>query len=126
MAKSISEIVGLAESKGRSRVRVYRALKILFCAACGETIGDGALFTRRRLDGQGLRILPQCQKCAPFKLQTPSVEGRRQSALLESLMTPQPEKRGSERLQRDMNAERAAVERRLGPALRRCRQRLRS
>jgi RNase P subunit RPR2 len=57
MVKGISEIVGEALSAGKSRVTIYRALKQLLCAACGETISEGALFTRRSLHGQGLRIL---------------------------------------------------------------------
>ncbi len=126
MAKGISEIVGLGTGVRKSSVTVYRALKQLFCAACGETISDGALFTRRSISGQGLRILPQCQKCAPFKLQTSIAEGRRQSVLLESLLTPQPENDRSERQQNDTNAAREAVKQRLGPALRRYRQRVRS
>lgn len=123
MKKGISEIVGLAESAGKSRVTVYRALKQLFCAACGETINEGVLFTRRSLYGQGLRILPQCRKCAPFNLRTTAGEGQHRSPLLESLLTAPPEHEGSENQKPDTGAKREAVERRLGPALRRCRQR---
>jgi hypothetical protein len=125
MAKGISEIVGLADGMGKSRVTVYRALKILMCAACGETIGEGVLFTRRSLYGQGLRILPKCRKCAPFDLRTFDQNEQRQSALIESLLTPPPEPSGVKQV-RKPGAEREAVERRLGPALRRCRQRVRS
>jgi hypothetical protein len=121
MAKGISEIVGAAFSIGRSRMTVYRALKILICAKCGELISEGALFTRRSLYGQGLCILPQCQKCAPFTLRAAGKEGR-QSALLESLLAPQPEGRGNEPRKRDAGAEREVVGRRLGPALRYRRQ----
>lgn len=49
---------------------------------------------------------------------------RRQSVLLESLLTPQPEL--NEVRVRNTDAEREAVGRRLGPALHRCRQRTRS
>ena len=121
MKKGISEIAGFVESVGELRVTVYRALKTLFCAACGETIKEGTLFTRRRLYGQGLRILPQCQKCAPFNLRADGEKEQRQSALLQSLLTPQPEP--SDARVRNPGADREAVERRLGPALRRCRQR---
>src|SRR5438045_1924915 len=91
MAKGISEIVGLAEGAGESRVTVYRALKILLCARCSETISEGELFTRRSLYGRGLRILPQCQKCVPFDIRVADERERRQSVFLESLLTPQPE-----------------------------------
>lgn len=121
MAKGISEIVGHAESVEESRVAVYRALKILICAMCSEAISEGELFTRRSLDGQGLRILPQCRKCVPFDIRVVDEIKRRQSVLLESLLTPQPEL--NEVRVRNPDAEREAVERRLGPALRRCRQR---
>jgi hypothetical protein len=53
MAKGIGEIVCLAFGMEKSRVTVYRALKLLMCAACGETIGEAVLFTRRSLFGQG-------------------------------------------------------------------------
>ena len=124
MAKGISEIVGEASGAGDSRVTVYRALRQIICAACGETIGEGVLYTRRSLDGQGLRILPQCQKCVPFDMRAADGMKRRQSVLLESLLAPQPEP--NEVRIRNPDAEREAVERRLGPALRRCRQRTRS
>lgn len=125
MAKGISEIVGLADGMGKSRVTVYRALKILMCAACGETIGEGVLFTRRSLYGHGLRILPRCQKCAPFELRTTGKNEQRRSALIEMLLTPQPDP-SDVRQVRNPGAEREAVERRLGPAFRRSRQRARS
>ena len=123
MAKAISEIAGLAEEVGKSRVIVYRALKQLLCAKCGEVISEGTLFTRRSLYGQGLRILPQCQKCAPFSLGATGGEAPWPSALLESLLTSQPENQAGETRKRDTRSGREAVERRLGPALRRCRQR---
>lgn len=124
MKQGISEIVGKAFGTGQSRVTIYRALKELLCAACGEPIREGTLFTRRSLDGQGLRILSQCQKCAPFNLRSTGEKEQRQSALLESLLTPQPEP--SEVQVRHTGAEREAIEHRLGPALRGCRQRKRS
>ena len=121
MAKGISEIAGLGEGVGEPRVTVYRALKVLICARCGETISEGELFTRRSLDGQGPRILPQCRKCVPFDLRAADKLERRQSALLEALLTPQPDL--DEVQVRKPDAGREAVERRLGPALRRCRRR---
>jgi hypothetical protein len=120
MKKGISEIVGEAFGVGDSRVTIYRALRQLFCAACGETIGEGVLFTRRSLHGQDLRILPQCRKCAPFELRGAGEKGRRQSVLLQSLLTLHPEP--NEAKVRKPGAQREAVERRLGPALRYRRQ----
>lgn len=124
MKQGISEIVGEANGVGKSRVTIYRALKELLCAACGEPIREGTLFTRRSLDGQGLRILSQCRKCAPFNLRSADEKEQRQSTLLESLLTPQPEP--GEVQVRNSGAEREAVEGRLGPALRQCQQRARS
>ena len=47
MAKGISEVAGEADGAGGSDVALYRALRQLFCAACGGTIREGGLFTRR-------------------------------------------------------------------------------
>lgn len=120
MKKSISEIAGLADSVGRSSVTVYRALRLLLCARCGSEIKEGALFTRRTLPGYGLRILPQCQECAPFTFRSGA---RGSSALIESLLSPAAEEvpvKTGKREPPEKTA--AAVERRLGPALRRTRQ----
>ncbi len=120
MAKGISEIVGEADSPDGSKVMVYRALRHLFCVACGGTIREGGLFTQRTLLGQGLRILPRCRGCEPFT--PPGVAGI-QSALIEALLTPpaeeaKPEAEGPAR--REELAE--AVMKRLGPALSRARK----
>lgn len=120
MKKSISEIVGTADSLGKSRVTVYRALRLLFCARCGAEIKEGEIFTRRTLAGCGLRIMPQCQGCAPFTLRS-GTRGR--SALIESLLAPSTEEalvRVRKHEQPEKTAE--AVEQRLGPALRRARR----
>ena len=120
MKKSISEIAGIADSLGKSSVTVYRALRQLLCARCGSEIKEGALFTRRPLPGYGLRILPQCQDCAPFALRSGP---RDRSALIESLLVPAageaPAKTGK-REQPEKTA--VAVEQRVGPALRRTRR----
>lgn len=121
MAKGISEIVGEAFGAGDSSVTVYRALKQLFCAACGGTIREGDLFTRRALSGQGLQILPQCRGCAPFTSRSGATAG---SALIESLLTPPAgeAKAGVERpAQREEIVQ--TVMKRLGPALSRSRKR---
>ena len=123
MAQGVSEIVGRADGPGGSGVTVYRALKPLLCAPCGEPIGEGTLFTRRGLPGLGSRI-PRCRECAPFDLLAGGDQEQPRPALLESLLTPRPEP--NETRVRDSDAEKEAVERRLGPALRRCRRRTRS
>jgi hypothetical protein len=120
MAKGISEIVGEADGTDGSRVTVYRALRQLFCAACGGTIGEGDLFTRRAFPGQGLRILPRCRGCAPF-IPRDAVRGK--SALIESLLTPtaseaKPEAGSPARREELVEA----VMKRLGPALSRARK----
>ena len=120
MAKGVSEIVGKAGGAGKSSVTVYRALKRLLCAPCGEPIAEGALFTRRSLYGRGLRILPQCRKCAPFSLRNDEAK-RVRSAMLESLLSAPPEKSGGKEPP-DGEAVREAVEKRLGPALGRARR----
>lgn len=118
--KGISEIVGTADGVGKSGVMVYRALRLLFCARCGSEIKEGDLFTRRTLAGGGLRILPQCHECAPFTSRSGT---RDRSTLIESLLAPSTEEvlvRGRNHEQPEKTAE--AVERRLGPALRRARR----
>ncbi len=120
MKKSISEIVGTADSVGKSGVTVYRALRLLLCARCGTEIKEGEIFTRRTLAGSGLRILPQCQECAPFSLRSGA---RDRSALIESLLAPSIEEAlvsVREHEQPEKIAE--AIEQRLGPALRRARR----
>lgn len=120
MAKGISEIVGEADGADGSRVTLYHALRQLFCAACGGTIREDSLFTRRALSGQGLRILPRCRDCEPF---TPPGDAGGKSALIESLLTPpaaeaKPEP-GSPARRKELVE---AVMRRLGPALSRARK----
>jgi len=92
MEKAISEIVGRAELNEGGSTDVYRALRSLLCATCGAAIAEGALFTRRRVKGIGVRIMPQCLKCAPFILQA----GRKEkSALLRSLLEETPQEASS-------------------------------
>lgn len=124
MAKGISEIAGEAFGAGGVRVTVYRALKVLICARCGETINEGELFTRRGLRRQGLCILPQCQKCVPFEMRAVEDSERQRPALLNSLLTSEPELNEVRAAKPDVMRE--TVERRLGPALQRSRQRTRS
>jgi hypothetical protein len=120
MAKGISEIVGEVDGADGSRVTVYRALRQLLCAACGGTIREGGLFTRRTLPGHWMQILPRCRGCEPF---TPPGDPEVQSALIESLLTPPaPEAKTEEGrpARREDLAE--AVMKRLGPALSRSRK----
>ena len=130
MEKAISEIVGQGELKSGKSTQVYRALRSLLCSACGALIAESALFTRRRVKGIGLRIMPQCQRCAPFTLREDKKE---KSALLESLLREPPDasknvsvpsKRSSTEVsakpeEKNIDEE---VRRRLGPALKRGRK----
>jgi hypothetical protein len=128
MEKGISEIVGRGNlNEGRS-TDVYRALRTLLCATCGGEIAEAMLFTRRRVKGVGLRIMPQCPKCAPFTLQADKKE---KSALLQSLLAEQPadsSKRSIASSEAATQAQAKAksvdeeVRRRLGPALKRSRR----
>ena len=129
MDKGISEIVGRAELKGGGNIQVYRALRSLLCSTCGAEIAEDALFTRRRVKGIGLSIMPQCSKCRPFTLQASKQE---KSALLRSLLLEQPTESSSragvssagaspESQAKEKNVE-EEVRRRLGPALKRGRR----
>jgi hypothetical protein len=128
MEKGISEIVGRGQlDEGRS-TEVYRALRALLCATCGTEIAEGLLFTRRRVKGIGLRIMPQCPKCAPFTVQA---DRKEKSALLQSLLAEQPgdsSKRAGASSESEAQAQAKAknvdeeVRRRLGPALKRSRR----
>jgi hypothetical protein len=126
MEKGISEIVGRGELEEGRTTDVYRALRALLCATCGASIAEGLLFTRRRVKGIGLRIMPQCPKCAPFKLRPDKQE---KSTLLRSLLAEQPEdssRRTGVSDEADSQAKtqsaREEVQRRLGPALKRSRR----
>ena len=129
MEKGISEIIGRAERDEGGSTEAYRALRALLCATCGANIAEGTLFTRRKVKGIGLRIMPQCVKCAPFILQA---EKKEKSELLRSLLTEQPadsSKRASATPRADSASDAQSsskekslndeVRRRLGPALRR-------
>jgi hypothetical protein len=125
MEKGISEIVGRGDlDEGRS-TEVYRALRSLLCATCGGEIAEGVLFTRRRVKGIGLRIMPQCPKCAPFTLQA---ERKEKSSLLRSLLgekSTDSSRQAGASSEADSQAQAKAesvneeVRRRLGPALKR-------
>ena len=128
MEKGISEIVGRADlDEGRS-TDLYRALRTLLCSTCGAEIAEGTLFTRRKVKGIGVRIMPQCQQCEPFKL---SVDKEKESSLLRSLLSGQPTRaRSGRRLSSEeasqMDAKAKTIEdevrRRLEPALKRGRR----
>ncbi|HEV7373721.1 MAG TPA: hypothetical protein VGN95_03320 [Pyrinomonadaceae bacterium] len=130
MERAISEIVGRADMDEGGNAQVYRALRSLLCATCGAGIAEGSLFTRRRVKGIGVRIMPQCRECSPFTLQA---DRKERSALLRSLLAEQPtdsaRQTGAAARNSSENASQAqseekknvdeAVRRRLGPALRR-------
>ena len=114
MAQGISEIFGEGVNAEGGGVRVYRALRRLMCSACGATIPENSLFTRKRLPSLGLRIMPRCRECAPFELRSSDAEPQR-SQLIENLLAPAGEKpQPDEKPSRKTNAE---IESRLGPAL---------
>ena len=130
MEKAISEIVGEGNLKSGRSTEVYRALRPLLCSMCGALVNESALFTRRRVKGIGLRIMPQCQKCAPFTLKEDKKE---RSALLESLLRELPDASKnvsvpSKRSSTEVSAKKEEknideeVRRRLGPALKRGRK----
>jgi hypothetical protein len=125
MRRWVSEIVGTGEGADKSSVTVYRALRQLICAPCGGAINEGALFTRRSLGGGGLRILPQCRKCVPFNFSAEGEPKRPRSKMLEALLAPQPEREADPPSKEggDRDALDEAVAKRLGPALRRTRNR---
>jgi hypothetical protein len=129
MERAISEIVGRAEMDEGGSTQAYRALRSLLCATCGAGIAEGSLFTRRRVKGIGVRIMPQCRECSPFTLQA---DRKEKSALLRSLLAERPTdsaRQAGKPLARDSsinaveNQEKKnvdeAVRRRLGPALKR-------
>jgi hypothetical protein len=131
MEKAISEIVGRADMDEGGSAQVYCALRSLLCATCGAVIAEGSLFTRRRLKGVGVRIMPQCRECSPFTVQA---DRKGRSALLRSLLAEQPTdsagQRGAAARSSTENSSQAqneekkknvdeAVRRRLGPALKR-------
>lgn len=115
MRKGISVIVGRAESGEGTEVPVYRALRDLLCSSCGSMISEGTLFTRRPLAAGKLRVAAQCRKCMPFTSRAGDEKGSPRSALLESLLTPEPAGDGVRESCHAENAE--AVRKRLGPAL---------
>lgn len=146
MRQGISEIFCDGRDAKGEAVAVYRALRQLFCSACGTPINAGGLFTRRGVPGFGPRILPRCGKCAPFEMTEATAgaadevkaepdevevkaapdevekvaEGTR-SEMIEKLLTPEPGagKEESKARPRDMSEQAA---RRLGPALSRSRR----
>jgi len=125
MEKGISEIVGRGDLDEGQTTEVYRALRSLLCATCGAVIAEGLLFTRRRVKGIGISIMPQCPKCAPF---TFHADRKEKSPLLQSLLAEQPAdssrrmggspKADSEAQEKAKSVD-EAVRRRLGPALKR-------
>src|SRR3712207_6370123 len=68
MRKSVSEVVGRADAKDGGGCRVYRALRTLPCAGCGDEIAEGQLFPRGSVKGEGWQFDPNGRRCAPLQL----------------------------------------------------------
>lgn len=130
MERGISEIVGRGDLPGGKSTEVYRALRALLCATCGTNIPPEALFTRRKVKGIGLRIMPQCAQCVPFTLRNESAE---KAGLLQSLLVESPASSGkpdttahdSQTDNESSSTEKSRqdeVRRRLEPALKRSRR----
>jgi hypothetical protein len=86
MKSGVSEIIGQAVFGDGTKGTAYRALRSLWCASCSNVVAEGEMFTREQQAGQGLRLWPRCQACAPFALETAAK--RSGSALLQNLLTP--------------------------------------
>lgn len=78
MRKAISEVVGRADATHGGQSRVYRALRTLLCARCGDVIKEDHLFTRRSVFGGGWQVYPHCQRCAAFRMAFSGTAQRRQ------------------------------------------------
>jgi len=135
MRDAISEIVGQGKLSDGKSAQVYRALQRLLCSTCGAEIAEESLFTRRSVKGFGLNIMPQCRKCAPFALVMDKKEKKEKSALLQALLREQsPDSAERESASVDSSQEESApenkkniaeeVRRRLAPALKRGRGKL--
>jgi hypothetical protein len=131
--KSISEIAGRVDLADGASALAYRALRSLICSACGMVIAEGALFTRHKVNGIGVNIMPRCLRCEPFTLRASKEE---KSALLKSLLAGPPASPPKDSVQAADNSsqnsskpqgeEKNPVEemrKRLGPALKRGRRR---
>lgn len=120
MNASISEIVGRAEDVQGKEVLVYRTLRSLLCSRCGSEIKEGDLFTRGKL--AGVRISPFCRECVPFQSVTTN---NSDSPLIQFLLKPGTAigKITETSSPMDNRLVSKEVERRLGPALARCRKR---
>ena len=117
MRKAVSEVVGKVDAKDGRGCRVYRALRTLPCAGCGDEIAEGHLFTRRSVYGGGWQVYPHCRRCAPFQLR--KEEEERAADTLFSPLFEQPEKVSAVTQQKSAATE---VQLRLGPALARSRR----
>jgi hypothetical protein len=115
MKTGISEIADEIRFSDGSKGMAYTALRPLICAACGDWIMEGKLFTRRRQSGQGLALSPRCQDCMPFE---PIAKVHEQSKLIGALLTPKVEEKTAEHRTKSKEL----VERRLGSILKRNRK----
>ena len=130
--KGISEIAGRVDLMSGESALAYRALRQLLCSACGMVIAEGALFTRHKMKGIGVNIMPRCLQCEPFALKASKEE---KSTLLKSLLAGQTAlpskspvttaKDSSQNSSQRLEGEKNPVEemrKRLGPALKRGRR----
>jgi hypothetical protein len=112
MKTGISEIADEIRFSDGSTGMAYTALRPLICAACGDWITEGKLFTRRRQPGHSLVLSPRCQDCMPFES---IAKVHKQSKLLGALLTPKVEEKTAEHRTKSKDL----VEHRLGSILKR-------
>lgn len=133
MEKGISEIAGRVNLASGGDAPAYRALRPLLCSTCAAWIAEGTLFTRHKVKGIGVSIMPRCRQCEPFSVRASKEE---KSALLKSLLAgqqAQPLRKAdsaandssqhSPEPQGDKKNLAEEVRKRLGPALKRGRHR---
>ena len=132
MEKGISEIAGRVDLASGGNALAYRALRPLLCSTCAAVIAEGALFTRHKVKGIGVSIMPRCGQCEPFALKVSKEE---KSALLKSLLegqNAQPSRNSAStandasqnrsKPQEDKKRLAEEIQKRLGPALKRGRR----
>jgi hypothetical protein len=117
--RGISEIFGEGSDAGGRPTPIYRALRALLCSACGTPMPAGSLFTRISIPHFALRILPRCQRCAPFEVRSEGQDAPKSSLINNLLSPPEEPKAATAEPPRDARQE---VAKRLGPALSRSRR----
>lgn len=115
MITPISQFVAENKFADGRRVRVYLALRDVFCSPCGAIIAAGEFFTREEI--QGIYLTPHCQKCAPFP--RPKQSAR---ALLDAL-EPRPTTPAESLAEAHRLRAQEEMKKRIGPALDRIKRR---